>query len=285
MDDIRRMFDKFTPDKTTYKKFNPNPIPQRNWWDIEQPPEPTKPFPEYEEWRTQTEAGTLPEEFRKEIPGRELLEEWGGLPEELEGAPTYTPTGIPTDISGEIPQYSPDQIMDLLLNKRISGPDIDLMVDLGWIKLPEEEEKPITFPEAKDEFVRWGIQQEMNPNEIEGLWDLLHPVAEEEITPEDTAKKMIEAVADVTKYTEEGGDIHDLPLDYLIDNNLLDGISAEELIDRGYFSSELLEDIGNELRGGTPDEELIEGMIEEWNVTRKLAELTILKAREYTTGE
>jgi len=142
MDNIIERLSKFQNQANqTYKKFNPNPQPSYEDWVqrapameeqyVKRPPE----FPEYEDWKSQVESGTLPSVFQigeeitpTEMPGETGLQEEAGY------------------------QFSVDDLANMIREGSLSTAEINLMRDLGLIGgMPEEEEEeageeePVSF--------------------------------------------------------------------------------------------------------------------------------------------
>lgn len=177
MDDIRQRFDKFTPTPEQYKKFNPNPQP-------EYPVQNITPFPSYEDWKSQVEGGTLPSEFDMR-PGEAI------------------PTGLPTEVPGEMPIGIPEQFQPLMDFLGLTDPmelvdvigdytdkDLAFIMKLAGVK-EEEEEEPLNYfdftrKQAEDAYAsgEWGKDEWDTWKKIQGDRKWLDELVEEEkLTP------------------------------------------------------------------------------------------------------
>lgn len=277
MDRYKELWQEREPERRQqqFKKFNPNPIPERNWWDIEQPPEPREPFPEYEDWKTQTEAGTLPEKFKAEIPGRELLEQWGGLPEELEGAPTYEPTEVPGEILTGIPERfqplmdylgltDPKDLADVI--GEATDKDLALIMEIAGVKEKEEKEKFIS-QYSDDELAKMHETGDISTEDYEN---------------ELKARKSIAVITG--EITEESGGIIDLLKDYtqLTGEKIsIEQYPAEQLLEMGMLKKDIMRVALKEYENGRTSEQIISKLALDYGLTTEQANLYVIKMSEF----
>jgi len=245
---------------TAYKKFNPNPRREPEIPDIES-------FPEYDTWKSMTEAGTLPSEFDVtpdyDIPKPGATTPGGfefGTPERIERykefyeLPGVEPTGEPTETG--IPQISPEEIMDMINSGSLSTAEINLMRDLGLVgglqETPEEPVveggEPISFlslvpEEARQKYEAGELTDEDWKSWVSYQKDIsnLEKIASEKAkVPEE---EMLKGIADTyTKYMAEGRSKEKIYADTLVflkEEYSIDEEDANELINKAlnkYFT-------------------------------------------------
>jgi len=215
-------------------------------------------YGEYQEWQQQRQEQMITQ-FAEQL----------GIPssylEQMKGA--YPPEELESRLTGL------GGWMDLMKTKPTIGAYENIMETL----FPKQE------PTLEDK-IRTG---EIPASQLEALEQLgLLPEGMEMKEKEPAVEEKADEIMKVNqKIEEEGLELFELPIDYLLKYEMLNYVPVtdfiRELTKQGYSVQEPIESIAGEIQGGTPIEELIPLVMETQGVSEKIANLYILKAQEW----